>query len=146
MHESPNDPIAIPTDLSSAELGALTLASLDHLQEGISIVDKDLLLRVWNRRFIELLDFPPGLMRNGLPFIELMRYNARRGEYGPGDPEVLAEERVRLAERFERHCFERTRPNGTVLEIRGEPLSDGGFITIYQDITARKRAEAEFRS
>lgn len=85
MHESPNDPIAIPTDLSSAELGALTLASLDHLQEGISIVDKDLLLRVWNRRFIELLDFPPGLMRNGLPFIELMRYNARRGEYGPGD-------------------------------------------------------------
>ena len=143
MHESPNDPIAIPTDLSSAELGALTLASLDHLQEGISIVDKDLLLRVWNRRFIELLDFPPGLMRNGLPFIELMRYNARRGEYGPGDPEVLAEERVRLAERFERHCFERTRPNGTVLEIRGEPLSDGGFITIYQDITARKRAEAE---
>ena len=133
------------TGLSEPERGALTLASLDHLHEAISIVDRNLRLWVWNRRFIELLDFPPELMRVGLPFAELFRYNARRGEYGPGDPEALVEERVRLAERFESHCFERTRPDGTVLEIRGEPLAGGGFITIYEDITARKRAETELR-
>jgi signal transduction histidine kinase/CheY-like chemotaxis protein len=145
MGESPNNPLPDPSGRSAAELGVLTLASLDHLHEAISIVDKNLRLRVWNRRFVELLDFPPELMRVGLPFVELFRYNARRGEYGPGDPEVLAEERVRLAKRFESHCFERTRPNGTVLEIRGEPIAGGGFITVYEDITARKRAEAELQ-
>jgi len=131
--------------LSDPELGVLTLASLDYLHEAISIVDKDLRLQVWNRRFVELLDFPPQQMRVGLPLAELFRYNAQRGEYGPGDPEAQVAERVRLAERFESHCFERTRPDGTVLEIRGEPIAGGGFITVYEDITARKRAEAKLR-
>ena len=131
--------------LSDAERGAQTLASLDYLNEAISIFDHDLRLLVWNRRFIELLDFPPELMRVGLPFAELIGYNARRGEYGPGDPEAQVAERVRLAREFQAHCFERTRPDGTVLEIRGEPINGGGFITIYEDVTARKRAEAELR-
>ena len=129
--------------LSDAERGAQTLASLDYLNEAISIFDHELRLLVWIRRFIELLDFPPELMRVGLPFAELIGYNARRGEYGPGDPEAQVAERVRLAREFQAHCFERTRPDGTVLEIRGEPINGGGFITIYEDVTARKRAEAE---
>ena len=131
--------------LSDAERGAQTLASLDYLNEAISIFDHELRLLVWNRRFIELLDFPPELMRVGLPFAELIGYNARRGEYGPGDPEAQVAERVRLAREFQAHCFERTRPDGTVLEIRGEPINGGGFITIYEDVTARKRAEAVLR-
>ena len=131
--------------LSDAERGAQTLASLDYLNEAISIFDRELRLLVWNRRFIELLEFPPELMRVGLPFAELIGYNARRGEYGPGDPDAQVAERVRLAREFQAHCFERTRPDGTVLEIRGEPINGGGFITIYEDITARKRAEAKLR-
>ena len=145
MGESPNNPLPDLTVLSAAERGALTLASLDYLNEAISIVDKDLRLQVWNRRFVELLEFPPEWMRVGLPFAELIGYNAQRGEYGPGDPEAQVAERVRLAREFQSHCFERTRPNGTVLEIRGEPFAGGGFITVYEDITGRKRAEAELR-
>ena len=145
MSESLKNPVLDLTGLPDPDLGALTLASLDHLHEAISIVDQNLRLRVWNRRFVELLDFPPGLMRIGLPLAELFRFNARRGEYGPGDPDALVEERVQLAERFESHCFERTRLDGTVLEIRGEPLAGGGFITVYEDITACKQAEAELR-
>jgi len=40
------------------------------------------------------------------------------------------------------HHFERTRPDGTVLDVRGTPLPDGGFVSSYTDITDRKRAEA----
>ena len=137
MRELPEHPLLESIGVSDTELGRLTLASLDHLQEAISIFDQGLRLMVWNRRFLELLDFPPELIRIGLPFDELMRFNARRGEYGEGDPEALVAERVRLARRFESHCFERIRPDGTVLEVRGQPISGGGFITIYQDITAR---------
>lgn len=145
MGESPNHSLSGLAGLSTAELGALTLASLDYLNEAISIVDQDLRVQVWNRRFVELLAFPPEFLREGLPLAELFRYNAQRGEYGPGDPEAQVAERVRLARLALAHCFERTRPDGTVLEIRGEPIAGGGFITIYEDITARKRAEAELR-
>ncbi|MBK8181445.1 MAG: PAS-domain containing protein [Candidatus Competibacteraceae bacterium] len=143
MCELPENPLLKLGGVADTELGRVTLASLDHLQEAISIFDQDLRLMVWNRQFVELLGFPPDLMRVGLPFADIIGYNACRGEYGPGDPEVLVAERVRLARQFQSHSFERVRPDGTVLEVRGQPLAGGGFITVYQDITARKRAEAE---
>jgi PAS domain-containing protein len=40
------------------------------------------------------------------------------------------------------HHFERTRPNGRTLDIRGVPLADGGFVTVYTDIS-EQRASAE---
>jgi len=39
------------------------------------------------------------------------------------------------------HSFERVRPDGTVLEVRRDPIPGGGFIAIYTDITERKKAE-----
>ena len=44
------------------------------------------------------------------------------------------------------YSLERTRPNGTVLEIRHNPLPDGGFVSIYTDITERKQDELRLRS
>jgi signal transduction histidine kinase len=41
--------------------------------------------------------------------------------------------------------FERTRPDGTVIEVRHNPMPDGGVVLIYSDITERKRSEAEIR-
>lgn len=53
--------------------------------------------------------------------------------------------RVELARRFEPHHFERERPDGTVLDIRGIPVPGRGFVTIYTDITQRARAEPALR-
>src|SRR5262249_60854257 len=42
--------------------------------------------------------------------------------------------------------LERTRPDGRIVEIRRNAVPGGGFVTIYSDITERKRAEAEIRT
>lgn len=127
--------------------------TLEYMDQGISIVDADLKLLAMNRRFRELLDFPESLCRPGVDFAEFIRYNAERGDYGPGDVEEQVRERVELARRFEPHQFERERPDGTVLDIRGRPTPGGGFVTVYTDVTKRARAEralkeseARFRS
>jgi hypothetical protein len=41
---------------------------------------------------------------------------------------------------------ESEKDDGTVLEIRGNPLPDGGFVTSYADITSYKNAARELRS
>ena len=41
--------------------------------------------------------------------------------------------------------FERTRPDGRVIEVRRNPVPGGGFVLIYSDITERKRAEEAIR-
>ncbi len=114
-------------------------ATLENTDQGISMVDGDLVMVAFNQRFLELLDFPAGLFRPGDPFEKFIRYNAERGEYGEGDVEAQVRERVEFACRFEPHCFVRTRPDGRVLEIRGKPVPGGGFVTSYTDITETHR-------
>ncbi|NIR30099.1 MAG: EAL domain-containing protein [Gammaproteobacteria bacterium] len=120
-------------------------AILENIDQGVSLVDAELRVVAFNRRFLELLAFPPDRLRPGMPFQAFIRYNAERGEYGPGDVDRLVRERIDLARRFEPHCFERTRPDGTVLEVRGRPLPGGGFVTTYTDITEHKRVQTALR-
>ena len=120
-------------------------AALDVIDAGISIFDADLRLVGWNRGYTRLLGFPHEMAYYGAPFESFIRYNAERGDYGPGDPREQVYDRVQLAKVFEAHDFERTRPDGTVLRIRGEPLPEHGFITVYADVTHERRAERTIR-
>ena len=126
------------------ELLGLFQTLLDNLPSGVSLMDKDLGFMAWNAEFKRLLQFPDELFGPDTPDLrKLVLFNARRGEYGPGDPEDQAASIVERARKMEPHVFERTRPDGTVLEIRGRPLAGGGFVSIYTDMTERKRAEQE---
>lgn len=120
---------------------ALLQTSLEHMDEGFTVFDEQLRLIAWNQRFFTLLDLPRDLAYVGAPFEAFMRYNAERGEYGPGEPDQLVRERVELARTFVPHVFERARPDGTVLEVRGNPIPGRGFVTVYKDVTEHKRAE-----
>lgn len=123
-------------------------AVLDNLPHGISVVDDSLGLVLYNEAFLTLLDLPRELAEAGR-YDELIRHNARRGEYGPGNPETLTEERLALMRHFEPHRFTRLRPDGTVLDIIGRPLSiegrPAGFVSAFIDVTHHKQAEEEIR-
>ncbi len=114
---------------------------LEHLDAGITIFDSNLHLVFCNGKFLELRGLPQHLGRPGTAFAEIVRHNAEHGVYGPGDIEDHVRQHVELARRFEPHRFERDVANGQTLEIHGSPLPEGGFITIYTDVTARKQAE-----
>lgn len=116
-----------------------------NIPVGVSMVDRDLRVLVWNERLLDLLELPRALFEQpGVTLLDILRYNIERGEYGPADDAdgMLASMRER-ALRFEPHLFERTRPNGRSLQVQGQPLVTGGFVTIYTDITERKAAQVE---
>jgi diguanylate cyclase (GGDEF)-like protein len=114
-------------------------AVIDHFPGGILLYDENLRLVVCNEKQKEILQYPPALFEFGMPTLEqIFRFNAIRGEYGAGNIEAHVKERMRLAALREPHMFERTRPNGTVLQIRGVPLPGGGFLTTYLDVTHEK--------
>jgi len=119
----------------------LLQAALEHLSQGVSVVDRELQLVAWNRRYVELFEYPPGLVRVGRPIEELFRYNAQRGLLGAGDPEPLVQRRLDHMRAGTAYSHERELPGGTVVEIRGNPMPGGGFVTTYADISAHKHSE-----
>ena len=131
-----------PSGVDAQQRYALLQAGLDLINQGLSVMDGNLCLVAWNKTFVELLEFPDYLIRVGTPFEAFIRYNAERGEYGTGDIDALVATRVHAARQFVPHNTERVRPNGSIINIRGEPIhSSGGFITIYTDITEARRYE-----
>ncbi|HSA81877.1 MAG TPA: PAS-domain containing protein [Geminicoccaceae bacterium] len=127
-----------------AEKSQLLELTLEHMNQGITMFDRELRLTVFNRRFMELLDFPPELFKPGNPLEAMFRFNAERGEFGPGDVEEQVQARIELALRFEPHHFERVRPDGTVLAVDGRPLpGNAGFVSTYTDVTEQRRKEAQ---
>ena len=143
------------TELRTAQDGLVQAAgradygespSLQHLPQGVCVIDADLRLVAWNRRYIELFKFPAGFIHVGRPIEDVFRYNARRGLLGPGPIEDAIARRLEHLRSGKPHMHERERSDGTVIEIRGNPLPDGGFVTSYADITAYKQAARELRS
>lgn len=125
-----------------ASKAALLELVVSNVNQGISFINADLAIDLCNEKFGELLELPPELCRPGVPLIDVFRFNAKRGEYGPGDPEALAQMRIKIAQQRLPHQFERTRPSdGKTLEITGQPTPEGGMVTTYLDISERKDAE-----
>lgn len=122
--------------------------TLENIDQGVSVVDSDMCLVAWNRRYQQLFDYPDGMLYVGRPVADLIRYNAQRGELGPLGPEEIELEvakRIAYMRAGSPHVSERVRANGQVLELRGQPLPGGGYATSYSDVTDYKRVERELR-
>jgi signal transduction histidine kinase len=124
--------------------GAVLRVTFDNMQHGVLMFDREQKLAAWNRQVMQLLDLPETFLTGEPRFIEFVRFLADRGEYGSTDVEAEVQRLVAAA--AERHAFERTRPNGTVLDIRHNPLAEGGIVIIYTDITAAKEREQELEA
>ena len=133
--------------MSSHELRRydLLLAGLDLLDQAIAVFDATPKLVTWNKAMLRLLDFPESMVRVGTPFEEFVRFNAERGEYGEGELEKLISERMAAARAFLPHYVERERPNGKILAIRGVPIPNLGFVSLWTDITEQRRYEEVIR-
>ncbi|CAO3361565.1 hybrid sensor histidine kinase/response regulator [Azospirillum palustre] len=122
----------------------LLQATLENIGQGICVIDADHRIAAWNHRYLELLDLPADMVRVGVPFADLIRFNERRGEYSAHDMTALLTNRDTANQQWP-YRYERRRPDGTVLEIVANPLPEGGYVSTYTDVTERYRAAEALR-
>jgi PAS domain S-box-containing protein len=120
---------------------------IESLPCALSVIDADGRLQLANTEFGRLFGLPAHLCQPGVTrFEDMVRFNAERGDFGPGDVEQQVRDLIHAAVTAGRkQQFERTLPGGEVIELRRGRMDKGGFVTTYVDISARREAEAQAR-
>lgn len=117
---------------------------LENVDQGFALIDENQRLVAMNQRMIDQFGYPEYLSKENTPVADLFRFQVEQGHYDdlPGN----ADQKVRhLLEELTASTgtvtTERMRQDGTVLEIWTNPLSDGGVVRTFTDITERKMAD-----
>ncbi len=140
--------------------------TLDNTDQGIIKVDGDGRVVMANRRAAELLNIPPDMLARGPRFADMVALQRRRGEFGEmgDDPDLylsygiggigdglgdglgsgmgggLGEPAGTIDQPF---TFKRRRPDGRIVEVRTNPLPEGGFVRTLTDVTVEARSAEE---
>lgn len=111
-------------------------SSVQHIEQGICVLDHNLCLLAWNQQYATLFDYPPQALQAGMTIHALLAFNARRGLLG--DAENVEQEiakRIAHMQAGTRYKYVRRQPDGKVIELHGSPLPGGGYVTTYSDIS-----------
>jgi diguanylate cyclase (GGDEF)-like protein len=117
--------------------------ALSNMAQGLCMFDGERRLTVWNDRYVELLDMPEHLLKVGTPLHEIITYRtARTMRSNLDDPAVKARVAEILALPPDASRTDELL-NGKIVMLSREPMAGGGWVTMIEDITERRRAEAE---
>lgn len=111
--------------------------ALDQMEQGITVFDRDFRLTCWNRQYRNLFDLPDEMGQVGVRVSQILRFLAERGDI-PAGFEVTALNRL---SGFGTPWKIELKTSGRILEIRSNPMPDGGIVATYADITASVQAD-----
>ena len=128
------------------QLNAWFDIALNNMVRGLSMFDADQRLIVCNRSYRQMYALPEELTRPGTPLSEIVRYHVRRETGRDGADEVakqaqwLAQHVAKLAQGQAFSHVQDLR-DGRKLLVTYQPLAEGGWVDIQEDITEKRRAE-----
>ncbi|MCZ6838706.1 MAG: ATP-binding protein [Alphaproteobacteria bacterium] len=121
----------------------MLLSALDTLLGGLIILDSQQRIVASNKLAMSMLDVPAELVKPGSSWLKFVRFAADRGDYGDGDADEQFERVMALLDDRAPYELTRRRPDGVILEINGQPIVGGGYVTRFRDVTAAKKQEAD---
>ena len=119
-------------------------AALENMSQGISVVDRELRLVAWNKRYADMFGFPGDLLQVGRPVADLTRWALERIPTTRPPAQALAR-RIDFMRQGTPHLSTRVFPDGATIEIRGNPMPGGGYVATFTDVTAFRSAEEALR-
>jgi len=118
-------------------------AALNNMTQGLCMYDAEMRVVVSNRRFAEIYGIAPEAVKPGTTLLELFQHGVEAGNFpGRTAAELCADHLRRLAE-SPFLAFDRELPGGRVIAIVQQPMAGGGWVSTFEDVTERRRAELQ---
>ncbi len=133
-------------EMELARQTALLRLTIDNVASSVLLVDEDLKIRHWNRLLHGVFDLPNGVIKPGMPYADLVRYFAKRGDYGVGEPESIVHEQMNSLPPNGPERIEWTILSDKIIETYRRFTPGLGFVFTHIDITHRKRSEEKMRT
>jgi Na+/proline symporter/signal transduction histidine kinase/ActR/RegA family two-component response regulator len=111
--------------------------ALDQMEQGITVFDQDFRLTCWNRQFRTLFALPEEMGRVGVSLDQILQLLASRGDLGGESVVTILDRFTEFGAPWQIELV----TSGRSLEMRSNPMPDGGIVVTYADITARVEAD-----
>ena len=137
------------SEAAYAKKSDLLELTLQHMSQGLMMVDAGGRVQVCNDRAVQHLGLPASLMDTQPLFEDVRRLQWENGEFGADGQSLPADVRSFVLSggtSDKSNLYERVRPNGVILEVRSIPVPGGGFVRTFTDITRNKETEASLRT
>ena len=129
------------SEAALAERSGVLDTTLQHIDQGVLMIDAAGVVVVHNQQVVEMLDLPAELLAARPNFDEVLEFQWRTQEFSRTAKSLQDFVRSGGIVATPR-LYERERPNGMSIEVRSQPLAGGGVVRTFTDITERKRTEA----
>ncbi|HVW91663.1 MAG TPA: PAS-domain containing protein [Devosia sp.] len=122
-------------------------AAVSNMPQGMCLFGPDQRLVICNDMFAEMYGLPPDLLVPGVHIEEILRYRAAHGAIPDGEqPDRFVSNRLKIAGEHDRPVRYIEREHGRIISVMQQPIADGGWVSIHQDITEQQQREELLRA
>ncbi len=114
-----------------------------NMTQGVCLYDADDRLQLCNEQFCRIYNQPMSELYVGMRFCDMMAASAAKGNYPGRTGEEIWRERKAFIDQRQPGTFLQVLGDGRQIAISHQPLQDGGWVATYEDVTERRRAEAQ---
>ncbi|WP_417553504.1 PAS-domain containing protein [Marinomonas fungiae] len=118
----------------------------DNMNDGLSVFSEKGLLIAWNKGYEALFDIQSDQLYHGMPLAEVQKLITQSSHKNLNmENQLVHMDEVNASRHHRSQSFERHFDSGKIIEFRSKPMPDGGFVTLYTDLTERKSVESQLR-
>jgi diguanylate cyclase (GGDEF)-like protein/PAS domain S-box-containing protein len=115
-------------------------AALENMPQGLCMFDRDKRLVVSNLQYARIYGIDPETLKMGTSLRTILEWRIAAGN-SPSNPQKYIEQRLAEVESGKAHMAINQLQNGRFIEVKHQPLPEGGWVAIHDDITEQKRTE-----
>jgi diguanylate cyclase (GGDEF)-like protein/PAS domain S-box-containing protein len=119
--------------------------AVNHMSHGLCAVDAEHRIVLFNPRFLEMFALAEDVVRVGVSMRDIIEYAAQRGYFPRATGEQIWQRRLASMKPGKPYQQFLNLRNGRNYVLHYHPMSDGGWVTLCEDVTDRHRMENELR-
>ncbi len=120
--------------------------TFDNMNDGLSVFSEQGLLIAWNQGYEDMFNIQSDQLRHGMSIQEVQKLITQSSHKNLNmENQLVQMDEINASRHHRSQSFERHFDSGKIVEFRSKPMPDGGFVTLYTDLTERKSVESQLR-